>query len=175
VASSPKFAITAQLYPYHGIRARRNCGARGQTRVFRTAVLRLGCHPGCMTSGRASLHVSGCAESSNGCGRGQNTSRRALQRSVPVRRQVRGQVGPVSRKKRAPAELPLPSAVADVLKEHRRWLVESQNPGLQEGWVFPSLRGTLKTPGSLTKTWAGCLKAIGEGAVHRSWTTSYLQ
>jgi integrase len=78
-----------------------------------------------------------------------------------VRRQVRGQVGPVSRKKRAPAELPLPSAVADVLKEHRRWLVESQNPGLQEGWVFPSLCGTLKTPGSLTKTWEGCLKAIG--------------
>jgi integrase len=50
-----------------------------------------------------------------------------------VRRQVRGQVGPVSRKKRAPAELPLPAAVADVLKEHRKWLVENQNPGLQEG------------------------------------------
>jgi integrase/recombinase XerD len=78
-----------------------------------------------------------------------------------VRRQVRGHVGPVSRRKRAPAELPLPSAIAEVLKEHRRWLIETQNPGLQEGWVFPSLRGTLKTPSSLTKTWEGCLKAIG--------------
>lgn len=27
--------------------------------------------------------------------------------------------------------------------------------------MFPSLRGTLKTPGSLSKTWEGCLKAIG--------------
>jgi integrase/recombinase XerD len=78
-----------------------------------------------------------------------------------VRRQVRGHIGPVSRRKRAPAELPLPSAIAEVLKEHRRWLIETQNPGLQEGWVFPSLRGTLKTPSSLTKTWEGCLKAIG--------------
>ena len=78
-----------------------------------------------------------------------------------VRRQVRGHVGPVSRRKRAPAELPLPSAIAEVLKEHRRRLIETQNSGLQEGWVFPSLRGTLRTPSSLTKTWEGCLKAIG--------------
>jgi integrase len=78
-----------------------------------------------------------------------------------VRRQVRGQVGPVSRKKRAPKELPLPAALAEILKEHRRWLVEKQNPGLAAGWVFPSLRGKLKTPNTLAKTWAGCLKKIG--------------
>lgn len=78
-----------------------------------------------------------------------------------VRRQVRGHVGPVSRKKRAPKELPLPSALAEILKEHRRWLVERQNPGLAAGWVFPSLRGKLKTPNTLAKTWQGCLKKIG--------------
>jgi len=49
-----------------------------------------------------------------------------------ARRQVLGQVGPVSRKKRAPRELPLPSALAEILKEHRRWLVEKQNPGLDK-------------------------------------------
>ena len=78
-----------------------------------------------------------------------------------VRRQVRGHVGPVSRKKRAPKELPLPSALAEILKEHRRWLVEKQNPGLAAGWVFPSLRGKLKTPNTLAKTWQGCLTKIG--------------
>jgi integrase len=78
-----------------------------------------------------------------------------------VRRQVRGQVGPVSRKKRAPKELPLPLALAEILKEHRRWLVEKQNPSLAEGWVFPSLRGKLKTPNTLAKTWQGCLDKIG--------------
>jgi integrase len=78
-----------------------------------------------------------------------------------VRRQVRGKVGPVSRKKRAPKELPLAPALAEILKEHRQWLVKRQNPGLVAGWVFPSLRGGLKTPGTLTKTWEGCLKAIG--------------
>lgn len=76
------------------------------------------------------------------------------------RRQVRGQVGPVSRKKRAPKELPLPSALAEILKEHRRWLVEKQNPGLAAGWVFPSLSGKLKTPNTLAKTWQGCLNKI---------------
>ena len=78
-----------------------------------------------------------------------------------TRRQVRGHVGPVSRKKRAPKELPLPAALAEILKEHRRWLVERQNPGLAAGWVFPSLRGKLKTPNTLAKTWTGCLKEIG--------------
>ena len=78
-----------------------------------------------------------------------------------VRRQVRGKVGPVSQKKRAPKEMPLAPALAEILKEHRQWLVRRQHPGLAAGWVFPSLRGSLKTPGTLSKTWAGCLKAIG--------------
>lgn len=78
-----------------------------------------------------------------------------------VRRQVRGHVGPVSRKKRAPKELPLPAALGEILKEHRRWLVERHNPGLAAGWVFPSLRGKLKTPNTLAKTWQGCLDKIG--------------
>lgn len=76
-----------------------------------------------------------------------------------IRRQVRGKVGPVSKKKRAPKELPLAPALAAILREHRERLVRRQNPGLAEGWVFPSLRGKLKTPGTLAKTWEGCLKA----------------
>lgn len=78
-----------------------------------------------------------------------------------VRKQVRGKVGPVSRKKRAPKELPLVPALAEILREHRQSLVRRQNAGLAAGWVFPSLRGGLKTPGTLVKTWRGCLKAIG--------------
>ena len=33
--------------------------------------------------------------------------------------------------------------------------------GLAAGWVLPSLCGSLKTPGTLARTWEGCLKAIG--------------
>jgi integrase len=32
---------------------------------------------------------------------------------------------------------------------------------LAAGWVFPSLRGKLKTPNTLAKTWQGCLDKIG--------------
>lgn len=77
------------------------------------------------------------------------------------RKQVRGHVGPVSRRKKAPKELPLHPVVAAVLKEHRKWLLKRQNTGLRQGWVFPSLNDNLKTPGSLKKTWVGCLKKIG--------------
>lgn len=55
----------------------------------------------------------------------------------------------------------MPKVQATILKEHRQWLMKRQNPGLAAGWVLPSLRGSLKTPGTLTKTWEGCLKAIG--------------
>lgn len=77
------------------------------------------------------------------------------------RKQYRGHVGPVSRRKRAPRELPLDPYVAEALREHRKMLVASRGPGLGEGWIFPSEKGTLWTPGSLRKAWDGCLKEIG--------------
>lgn len=78
-----------------------------------------------------------------------------------VRKNVRRRIGPVSRKKRAPREYPLTPEVMEILREHRRMLVERQAPGLHDGWVFPSETGTLRYPGSLWKAWQGCLKASG--------------
>ena len=78
-----------------------------------------------------------------------------------VRKNVRRRIGPVSRKKKAPREYPLTPEVADILREHRRRLVEQQAPGLHEGWVFPSEIGGLRYPGALWKAWRACLKASG--------------
>lgn len=77
------------------------------------------------------------------------------------RKNVRGHVGPVSRRKRAPRELPLGPELASILREHRRALVERQAPGLDDGWCFPGLTGALRTPGSLWKAWQGCMASIG--------------
>jgi integrase len=75
-----------------------------------------------------------------------------------VRKNVRGRIGSVSRKKRAPRRFPLSPELAEILRDHRRMLVESQAPGLHDGWVFPSETGTLRTPGGLSKAWRACLK-----------------
>jgi len=75
------------------------------------------------------------------------------------RKQVRRHVGAVSRRKRAPKEIPLHPELARVLQQHRRAMVEAQAPGLAEGWCFPSETGTLRTPSSLQKAWAACLNA----------------
>jgi len=78
-----------------------------------------------------------------------------------VRKNVRGKVGPVSRRKRAPREFPMVPELAVVLREHREAMLQPQVPGFGSGWVFPSLAGTLRCPGSLWKSWQGCLAAIG--------------
>ena len=78
-----------------------------------------------------------------------------------VRKQVRGRVGPVSRRKRAPKEYPLAPELAEILKEHRRWMVEKQVPGVESGYIFPSKWGTLRTPGGLWRALRACLDAIG--------------
>ena len=57
-----------------------------------------------------------------------------------VRKNIRGRVGPVSRKKRAWREYPLHPELAEVLREHRRRLLGAQAPGVDSGWVFPSRR-----------------------------------
>jgi integrase len=77
------------------------------------------------------------------------------------RKQVRGVVGNVSRRKRAPKEIPLHRELAKILKEHRKAMIGAQAPGLSDGWCFPSDVGSLRTPSSLQKAWATCLKAAG--------------
>lgn len=84
-----------------------------------------------------------------------------------VRKNVRGRIGPVSRKKKPPREYPLTPEVAEILREHRRRLVEQQAPGLHEGWVFPSETGGLRYPGSLWKVWRACLK---ESSIEQRFT-----
>ena len=73
------------------------------------------------------------------------------------RKQVRGEVGAVSRKKRAPKEYPVEPELAEILKWHRQRLLKEQAPGLSAGWMFPSSIGTLRTPNSLDRAWVRCL------------------
>jgi integrase len=72
------------------------------------------------------------------------------------RKQVRGHVGPVSRKKQAPREIPMSPEHAAILRQHRVALGV-----LGDGWAFPSEKGTLRTPGGLWKAWRVCLRAAG--------------
>jgi integrase len=80
-----------------------------------------------------------------------------------TRKQVRGQVGPVTRKKQAPKEYPVVPELAEVLRDHRHQLLASQAPGLAEGWMFPSRTGTLRSPSSLKKAWDHCVATAGIG------------
>ena len=77
------------------------------------------------------------------------------------RKQVRGAVGPVSRKKRAPREIPFAQLIVDILRAHRQQLIATQAPGVESGYMFPSEAGTLRTPGGLTRAWQVCAKAAG--------------
>jgi integrase len=76
-----------------------------------------------------------------------------------VRKNVHGVIGPVSKKKRAPKEMPLPKDLADILKKHRKRIVQKQEEGFEDGWVFPAGKDKLREPGSLRKAWLGSLKA----------------
>lgn len=69
------------------------------------------------------------------------------------RKQVRGVVLPLTRKKRAPGVIPVEPVLAAALREHRERL------GTRDGWMFPSEAGTLRTPNSMDKAWAACLAA----------------
>jgi hypothetical protein len=77
------------------------------------------------------------------------------------RKQVRGKVGAVTRKKRAPKEYPVEPALAEVLRDHRVRLLKDQAPGLAKGLMFPSTVGTYRTPNSLDAAWAKCLAKAG--------------
>jgi integrase len=53
-----------------------------------------------------------------------------------LRKQVRGVVGNVSRRKRAPKEIPLHPKLAKILQQHRKEMIGAQAPGLSDGWCF---------------------------------------
>ena len=74
------------------------------------------------------------------------------------RKHVRGKVGPVSRKKRAPKEYPVEPELKEVLLAHRKRLMAEQAPGFAEGWMFPAANGAPRTPNSLDRAWAKCLE-----------------
>jgi integrase len=78
------------------------------------------------------------------------------------RKQVEGVVGPVSTKKRAPREFPLEPELLEILRDHRKRMVAMQAPGLDSGWVFPSVRaGKLRGSNSMAKAWRTCLEKAG--------------
>ena len=79
-----------------------------------------------------------------------------------VRKQVRGRVGPVTRKKQAPREYPVEPGISLVLQQHRGWLAVHNPAGLAAGWMFPSKTGTLRSPSGLkrAKTAAAMNKLI---------------
>ena len=77
------------------------------------------------------------------------------------RKQVRGRVGRVTRKKRVPKQLPVLPEVVNVLRWHRQYMLRHQSPGLSGGWIFPSRVGTLRAPSSITKAWARCRDLAG--------------
>jgi integrase len=57
--------------------------------------------------------------------------------------------------------VPFPGELAAVLREHRRHLVEAQQPGLDAGWVFPNGAGHLRANGSLSDASRRVLKRAG--------------
>lgn len=67
--------------------------------------------------------------------------------------------GPKTRKSRR--VVPLLPEVAESLRAHRRRLLEAQNPGLAEGWIFPTRRGTLHRGTPFRKVLQKACKAAG--------------
>jgi integrase len=65
------------------------------------------------------------------------------------RKQVRGIVGPISKRKPVPKAIPMLPELAKVLLAHGRRNGKLGYPVGVDDWVFPSRRGTLKQPSSL--------------------------
>ncbi len=76
------------------------------------------------------------------------------------RKQVRGRIGTVSRKKRAPPVVPVTPELADALTLHRQWLMFDKVPN-RDVWMFPSAAGTLRTPNTLDRAKQKCLALAG--------------
>jgi integrase len=65
------------------------------------------------------------------------------------RKQVRGVVGPISKKKPAPKETPLLPELAQTLRDHKARMEKLGYPVDVEAWVFVSRKLTLKQTSSL--------------------------
>lgn len=78
------------------------------------------------------------------------------------RKQSRGRIGPVSRKKRAPPVIPVTPELKEALTDHRRWLELNKVPN-QDALMFPSATGTLRTPNTLDFAKTKCLELAGIG------------
>ncbi len=75
------------------------------------------------------------------------------------RKQVRGVVGPITKKKPAPKMLPIMPELAEVLIAHGRRLAKLGYSVGDDDWVFPSQCKTLRTPASLVNAFKAALKA----------------
>ena len=75
-----------------------------------------------------------------------------------VRKHFRGEIGAVSRKKRAPKEYPVEPELAEIIRVQRQRVLGEEAKVREAGWMFPSAEGTLRTPNSLDRAWAKCLK-----------------
>lgn len=84
---------------------------------------------------------------------------------IHIRRaHYRGTVGtPKTGKSR---KVPLRPELLDVLRSHRVRTLKEQRVGIHEGWVFPTLTGTLSTPGALTKPFSKALAAVAKRCKH---------
>lgn len=104
---------------------------------------------------------------------------------VVQRKNVKGRIGPVSRKKRAPEILPMTDELDRVLKWQRRRLMKMGSggagdyrngqwaaKGMAEGWMFPARGrrkkgvagvGPIHSSGSLRKAWEKTVKGMQEG------------
>ncbi len=93
-----------------------------------------------------------------------------------VRKNFRGNVGPVSRKKQAPKEYPVEPELRDILLAHQAMLKDEEKKQLEEKGVdvlphpsapltnplmFPSKVGTLRTANTLDAAFATCKKVAG--------------
>lgn len=77
------------------------------------------------------------------------------------RKQVRGVVGPISRRKPVPKEIPMLPELAQVLVAHGRRNGKLGYPVGIDDWIFPSRRGTLKQPSSLRNAIVRTAKEVG--------------
>lgn len=76
------------------------------------------------------------------------------------RKNVEGVTAPVSRKKKAPPEIPMPAELAAILNEHLAW---AELSGFRSEWCFPARRTgrLMKLASNLRKRWAAALEAAG--------------
>lgn len=77
------------------------------------------------------------------------------------RKQVRGVVGPISKKKPVSTELPILPELAETLRAHKARLEKLEYPTGADAWVFPSRTMKLKAPNALIKAIAESKEEAG--------------